>query len=833
METPGLDNDLWRINFPFPISGVVAFDSRHAAAHFPEKAAVGCIDLKHLQSSGGKARLVAVIPTHQTRPTLSVRNTLVAIGGDKEGLEVFDFAASEQVRRVEAIGFDQVACIPRSRSITALDWASDGKVLACGARSGSVHFIDFRAPSPVLNRSMSQVPLSVSFLKWNRLIETSLCSTQGDSVAIWDCRSLRTPVSQLTTAGWKSNVTSVDWIGPSDLIITTSKEGLIRLSDLSTEYISSANIAPNSPVCSIPTDTGLGLVAFQSATSGMVELYDPFASIAIDSFLNFDIASVQSIGYLEDSRSIVIADSQSLAIRSVARHGSGWSSKDASLMQSESSPRLHPVASHITASDQFISDEMKAVHAEFVLLARRIRRLYLEADVESDFETAILDIAIPDVGDRFKLKILLRAEDMNGGLSLAPECWWARRDDDSDNAGITLPDIQEVEAQLGCNLEIGTIIDTVRILKRFVADVGKKSSEEEDVPAIEEGAIPFPATCGICWSPQGDLYRFQSLKGMEPFPENRGKFSMNIFNKFNEIISSSQASTSLHSSMNANSSSVIVHLNEISVFHEPPDRGADDDALDEEFNQRVFTDACIQKLPAAVFDSIEDHWFAQMAPLVDFALSPDICLRRLVDYSRPLLHRDQRLVHETFLLLIELLKVSSCGSAGLDVVKQALVIDRLTELYKREQTQAVAIMAALLITRNEFFRSLNPLIFDSSLLLIHDHAVLFQRLGCFASSRFLEKIQARFTPDLPVIGEDSRIASVDPKPSCSVCGLTVHGLGRFCTLCGHGGHLKHISIESRMCSVAGCRCECWKQALQQGVATARAPTPTVSTFITS
>jgi hypothetical protein len=799
------DHEVWLLEFPLPSSGISASDSRFAAVFFPEKSSICVLDLKHISASS-KAKIVTVVPVSDAKPVFAIAHSLLAVGGAEQRLQIHDFTNPESTRVIEP----QLSGPPRARIITALDFNTEGKVLAAGSRSGSVHFIDLRAPSPISNSVNSAIPFPISTIRWNKLIDSQLCTVQGDAVSVWDCRSLRSPTIQIAPGGWKSPVTHVDWIGPSELILNTTNDGLVRVSDISIDFLS-WRIPSSGGVTSVPTESGHALIAFQSEP-GRIELVDPFTNMSVESIeIGFP---PKSIAYLEDSRSLVFSSKHGVAVRSLAKHGSSWSSKDgSSLLPSESSPRLHPVASHVTSSDQFLSDEMRAIHSTFSFIARRIRRMYLQADIEIDPETALLEIGVPDQHDRFKLKIALRAEDVGGmdkpGCSW--ECWWAVADEE-----IKLPDLQIIQSEFLSKIdlelladlgELSELLHVVRQLKEFVQSIEKPEDEDDTQEETNTQITPFPATCGVCWSPSGDLFRFHSLKGLGPFPKHRGKLTIENFEKFNDIVSSQTSATN---------NSVVVHLNEFSEFLEPPTESLEfnDDSLDEEFNQRVFTDACVQKLPAAVFkNNVEDHWFAQLAPFVDFASTPGETLSLLVSACNSLLQKNQsksiQLVRDCFSLLIELLNCPARNSC-LDAVKTTIILERLSTLYEAEQTQAVAVIAAILITQKLFSRSLNAELFDAALLLIHDHAVLFQRLSCFESSRVLENIQIENMPNLPLLGEPRRVGSADPNPPCSVCGIQVRGLGQFCFKCGHGGHLSHLE-NLTSCPVVNCKCPCWEQ----------------------
>ena len=789
-------DDICQINFPSE-SSLSVFDSRLGALYFPSISSVICVDLKHALDQD-KARIVSEFCVRGVH-AMALSRLLLAFA-NMEGIRVVDPSSPGRTSPV----------IEALAPVTAMDW-SPSRILAIGNRQGSLQLWDCRAPDIVLSSSSSysQIPLKISLLKWNRLFETSLVSVQGDAVCVWDCRSLRNPVSKLTAPLWKSNVMWIDWLGSSDLILSTKNEGLLRFSDLTVDFLEKFN---QDVFCSIPRDSGTCQVA-QESKPGLIELTDPFSRSVIDSFETGIAAAC--IGYLEDSRSVVISNKNSLVVKSVANHASGWSVKDASLLQSESSPRLHPVPSHITSSDQFLSDEMRTVHAALNFAARRLRRCFIEAALESNADVCELDLTLAGSDRAPTLKLTLRAEDCgNADLpSFNWEVWWIAEDRPD------LPDPSSVHSQFLCGLdlrslgdngEVDTLIATIKKMKDFVSSQSDSVADESLEENASDKLIPFPPTCGICWSPSGDLLRFNSVRNLGPYPQNREKASMHAFMQMHAKISS-----------HGTSSSVSLALNDFWEFREPESTNVDDDKLDEEFNQRIFTDACVKTLPATVFESlVEDHWFASMAPCVDLSRPPIECCLKIAEMSRQFKSPGPILVHDTICLLIELLSSSFCQDRSvLETIKQTILLDRLRLLYNKEQTQAVAVIASLLLLNGENIWESDSEFFRSILLLIHDHCVLFQRLGCFSTSRFLEKIQRTYSPDLPLLSEPGLVGCA--QASCSVCCLPVHGLGLYCPDCGHGGHLNHVSKWTK-CPLCGCRC--WHK---------RQPPPVASTFITS
>ena len=843
------EEDTWSVDYPTSSSGIPVFDGRFGAMYFPDFSTTVCLDLKHVQDSG-KSKIVAAVSCEDD-PLLALNRNSLAIGSHS-GITVTDIslAPTETVpvlARLELSG----RTVPRGRRISALDWTGTGisRILAAGTTAGSIQLWDMRSPSAVLAcNSPPCIPLPVSFLKWNRVIDSSLCSVQGDAVCVWDCRSLRSPVSQITSPVWKSVITGVDWVGSSDIILSTKSEGLVRFSDLAVEFLTSPSSSKNvGPLCAVPSDSFPGLVAYESEP-GRIELVDPFSNTLIDSFTTGIKAS--SIGYIEDSRSLVVGGVESLVVRSIARNASGWTAKDSSsLLQSESSPRLHPVASHVTSSDQFLSDEMRALHAALSLAARRLRRLFIEASVDLDQDCCNLEVTV--AGDRLRLKLLLRAQDCGNAdsLTLSWEVWWATSNNENPDDSFTdstniadLPGIKTIESnylarinldQLVTEGDISGLVGVMRELKLFVSQSETHARREDsmvDDSPTEAGNIPFPHTCGICWSPSGDLFRFNSLRNLHPFPKHRERLTMNHFMELTDKISAQQGMGS------GTGSSIVISLNEFWPYVEPSSVD-NDDMLDEEFNQRTFTDACVQKVPATVFESnVEDHWFASMAPIVDFSKSPKETAMKLAEFAKHSFSKSNgaNLVYDSICLLIELLPSLTAERSVLDLVKQAIILDRLRALYASEQTQAVAVISTLLILSDDKIRESDSEFFNAVLVLIHDHAVLFQRLGCPVTSRVLEKIQARFAPDLPLLFGDVLIGQKTKTalPLCSVCDLPVHGLGRYCPDCGHGGHLSHV-LKRTVCAVRDCDCRCGSPSTPQTPPLRVQTSSIVSTFITS
>jgi hypothetical protein len=492
---------------------------------------------------------------------------------------------------------------------------------------------------------------------------------------------------------------------------------------------------------------------------------------------------------------------------------------------------------------------MRALNAALSLAARRLRRSFIEATVDMDQDCCNLEITV--AGDRLRLKVLLRAQDCGNAdnPTVSWEVWWVAANSESpddsfaDTTNLSdIPQIKTIETeylsridldQLVVEGDISALVSVVRELKCFVAQSETHARREDsmiDDSMTEAQHVPFPPTCGICWSPSGDLFRFNSLRNLFPFPKHRDRLTMSRFIELTDKISLQQGIG------NGTGSSIAIALNEFWPYEEPVNV-ENDDTLDEEFNQRIFTDACVQKVPATAFESsVEDHWFASMAPIVDFCISPKDTAAKLAEFAKHSFSRSNgaNLVYDSICLLIELLPSLTAERSVLDLVKQALILDRLRALYALEQTQAVAVIYTILIISDDNIRESDMDFFNAVLVLIHDHAVLFQRLGCLVTSRVLEKIQARFAPDLPLLFDNVLIGrkTRTTLPMCSVCDLPVHGLGRYCPECGHGGHLSHVTKRT-VCAVLDCDCRCGSPLTPQTPPLRVQTSSIVSTFITS
>ena len=805
-------DELCRVRLPFSASAV-AMDARTVALFAPEFSAIACVDLKHAVGAS-KAKITALIPCRELAPVLALRQSRLAIGGSRSTTII------DLVNGAPAVTLSPRSGLPRSRLVTALDWSQD--LLAVGTEAGSIQLWDPRLPVGPVALLPAPTAYKCGVVKFSRFAETSIASVNGDVVSVWDLRTLRAPTRQQMAAPGKSAIRYIEWIGPqsTDLVVGTAKDGVFRCN---TDGIFSQIFSSSfSSICAIPVSSSSALLAVQTAAH-TVHLVDPLSGSVTES-IEIDSTFVESIGYLDEPRAICmyLPQTSSLLVHSVA----GATSYDHSLIQSESSPRLHPVDS----TEQF-TDDLKALQASFTLLARRLRRLTLDAELITG-DACGLEITIPSSdADRFKLKAVMT---VTSGVvpELEWETWWVQASIDPFDV-ISLPDALEIQTSYFGKIcadsivagDIGSAVEVFRSVKALIASLeeepGLKQQSVDEYSAVstpsssatcvaDDARLPFPATCGVCWSPKGDLFRFHSLKGLSPYPKNRERLTMSNFFSLKEVIDVSAAQST--GVVGDSSAGVAVRLNEFSPYVEPvfTDTALDDDGLDQEYNQRVFTDQCVQFLPAHVFEAaVEDHWFASVAPIVDFRLSPSIMARELGEFTQQFVRNDAaiELVKDVYFLTSELVS-SSEKNGGLDVVKQMIIEDRLRKMYTSEQSQAVAVIGAMLIKRRMKFLA-DKNFFQTLLILIHDHAVLFQRLGCFEASRVLENIQSEYVPSLPLLADQgtSLLVPKGRKPSCSVCTLPVHGIGRFCSQCGHGGHLKHVTAIT-VCPVGGCGCHC-------------------------
>ena len=842
------EEQLLRIRFPFTAHSA-SYDSRFGAIGTDN--GIACVDLKYVGLSG-KAKLLAVFPS-SVNPVLSLNHSRLAVGGPS-AVRIIDLASGTVDLKLQY-------ATHRARNVTAIDWSSDPNVLAAATSSGSVQLWDVRSPVAALNHSTSAVVLESRLIRFNRFTtDYVLASAHGDAVVLWDYRSTKYPIRSVAGA-WRTPITGLDWTSSSGDLMAVSGLELMKFRDCSSVQRNECN-QQIFALSSLPALSGGALVAV--SLGSRVELLDPTTCEPVDRIELESSSPVTKIGFLDETCMLCMHSADTLTLRSVARQTTSWSIDGHS---SESSPKIQPVSSSdVSTADLTAEDPTRAALAR---LARRLRRLYLEAEAGADLEVTLEDEAA-------KLKIILNIDK----ATLHWEVWWAAHESifaPEEGSAAPLPDPAGIQADYLATLTLDDILAVdpsvaVAAFRRLRDGVATKPPC--DMAPVAAGAddslVPFPATCGVCWSPTGNLFRFHSLKGLSPWPKNRERLTMVNFHRLsqeNDRLNSRQGAglaTSRLSMAMTDSAAQSIRLNTLCEYIEPisgfdgagsssepaDENGSDctaaaaaaetDDARDAEFNRRVTTDQCVQFLPAAVFEElVEDHWFAMMAPVVAFERSAAPTARAMRDFTRQFAHKNLQLlelVHSAWELMVELLACEPHTNSGLSIVAQSVIEHKIRELYAAEQTQTIAVIAGLILRSKSMVGITHPGLLQAVCLIAHDHAVLFQRLGCFASSRVLENIQHEYMPDhLPLLLDQkgSFFASAGgsgTKPTCSVCCVPVHGMGQFCLRCGHGGHLRHMdgwwSSGRASCAVSQCDCACTDPS-------ASAARPVSATFIPS
>lgn len=785
--------DIFRLELSGKGRGKTAFKSRIGAISYTESREVVCFDLKH--AIEGRSKCIGVFPTTATvcsDPVLAVSQSYVAISS-LNFVTVFDLSAN-----AETVNLKYSKSNFRGKTPSCADWAN---FLAQGTVEGSIQLWDLRCPGEVSNFYLDPlVQLEATHLKFGKE-DFLIASTHGDAVVIWDIRQPKSAMRRFARTSCTSFISGLDWLSPSDLVVA-SGECIYRLNhnDSSTDLVSDCVI--DSAVCAIPGIGGKPLVAFQKSY-GRISLLDPYISsdrVPAEPLLSLSVCEIpQSIAFLEDSKSLVLVGNDCLFFRDFSDFAeSAW--PGGTLLPSiESSPKLtqssHPSLIQVQLED----------------LARRVRRLYMEATVTQESNLVVgLEVAVPFTAPNVKLKILISvSQEIEQELQL----WWINTEEDPS---VVVPSLTELKHQFFSNISVLTdprlFVQSLCELKQLIA----REYSDGTIACAAGPPIPFPATCGVCWSPKGDLYRFQSLKGLGPWPKHRQRLSMDNFFRLKEyldanVFASSQAttieaesSTTVHDESAGSNTQAWVKVNTFCEFNEPilaSEEDQDELELDAEFNQRVFPDQCVEFMPSTVFEvSVEDHWFASLAPKVRFSASPLTAIESVIDFCRtcPVAGK---LVLETFQLVAEIFRdEKNLGVAsGLKLVLISVLEDRLKALYAHEETQAVAILSVILTDVLKYF---NDSQFIASVnLLVHDHAGLFQRLGCFVSSRVLEKHQHY---SIPLLCENDSLTMMlltkTGATKCSECDFPVRGLGHFCLSCGYGGHPNHVSLSRCKCS---------------------------------
>lgn len=901
-----MDEPLSVIRFPFPIHRS-SFHLRFGAVL--TDVGIACLDLKYAVSSG-RAKILTLVPAVDTSAVIALNHAMMAIGG-RGGIGMIDIASNASFDlRVQP-------AIPRSRNVTSIDWSNDPNILASGSAAGTVQLWDIRASVSPVSHGASGINYDIDLLKFNRYSsEYVLAISQGDVLTTWDYRSTKYPVKQSVLSG-KSNVISFDFVSTSnDVVAVTDSGDVVRCGSNFDRIFSDAH-----HVASLPSITGGSLLAV--AFDGHVNLVDSVSCEVLETIKAG--TRVDSIGYLDEVSVLCLQAGDASILHGIEEFATKWSSDTSQLMASESSPRIAPVPSVLSNtgfSDQSSTEEIKAARLALTRIARRLRRMYLQAEVE---ETT-LEVTIPlepsslvqpghedQIADaKLKLKIALRIEfgdsfflneeiaDLNQPPTptISWELWWAQQSPFLSEGVASLPDPnliqQEYLSQLALSDILGEQTETVAIaftkLKSYIASLEEEviayssravsetistptassvntSSGASSMIVEEDQQVPFPPTCGVCWSPRGDLFRFHSLKGMSPWPSHREKLTMASFSRLKEetdrlnLQELNSAVTGKRNQLSESGAQASIKLNEFSAFVEPLNEDADDDFLDSEFHRRVTTDQCVQFLPAKVFEeSVEDHWFASLAPVIRMSgkrseiaahLFHHLHGHHLASPGDARQHHSAEMVSEVWQVLIELFKAEeadpgSFKSSALKLVVEDVIQTKLRMLYEQEQTQTIAVIAGLLLgvgPAKSAIRITDEGLLQSVYLLAHDHAVLFQRLGCFHPSRVLEKVQQRTQQQLPLLLDSgaallhTSAARLKLKPSCAVCSFTVHGIGQFCSSCGHGGHLKHMSDffnnGKTQCPVTSCVCSCAELVALRQPQLASVVSPVASTFISS
>ena len=785
-------NDLFELKFPFRISSgsPSSFGSRLGAVFSEEHRGIVCLDLRH--ANEGKARCTGFIPFFEPlgAPVLAISSSLLAVGGGNlPGIKIIDVYTGQEMHALEFAA----GTFFRSRSPACADWFSEDSLLAMGTRAGSVQLWDMRSSEK--EKPATHLPplvqLECCVLKLAR-DQKILASCHGDAVVVWDLRQLKMPVRQIVAPGkWKGapQVTGLDWMTSSDFILSTG-DSVFRVNYLENSADFLVACANESPVCAVPGIGGDPLIAFLPET-GRVNLIDPLRASKNSILESFQVPACSQIYFLPDaSRSILCLGEESLVLKSVWNHTGSWTT--------------HALASSIEPSSPAPpSREENSGQTVFLeRLARKIRRLYMEAAVvELGGSSYALEITVP-LPENAKVKILFSMSSQWPNIS--KELWYV--------GCVPVPDLE------GRFLDFSDLSDPVQVVNSLKNLRNALISEEISTEDISISQIPFPATCGVCWSPRGDMYRFHSLKGLAPWPKHREKLTMSNFLKLKQeldvIFTTSNLVAPAEPHLGSEAAhTVAVKLNAFSTYTEPvgnissPEQEEEEEEkLDSEFGQKVFADQCMQSLPAAVFElAVDDHWFASVAPAVKFSSLPITAVESVIKVCRS---DASQLVRETFELVREILtNIEPDERTGLNHVLTSIIEERIKTLYKKEESQAVAVLAISLAKYLPFFQDKE---FSRSIkLLIHDHAGLFQRLQCFVSSRVLEKFNSSSFP-LLADREQKNIFMTNKNDTtfCSGCDLPVRGLGHFCPSCGHGGHLNHIRLQGGICSKSNCGCPC-------------------------
>ena len=184
-------------------------------------------------------------------------------------------------------------------------------------------------------------------------------------------------------------------------------------------------------------------------------------------------------------------------------------------------------------------------------------------------------------------------------------------------------------------------------------------------------------------------------------------------------------------------------LNRISAYEEPPDPDTETELNDTEFDRRISIDQCVQFVPSVIFEqTVEDHWFASIASIVHLE-DPDKAriARSVQEFTEKLMvYSNARLppVVSSWKLCEKIFTSHQTDSrSGFYSILNFVFQEQLKQLYREEQTQAVAILATI---GSQLGLTISDPHFSLSVQLgIHDHANLFQRLKNWKNARIMEK----------------------------------------------------------------------------------------------
>jgi len=655
--------------------------------------------------------------------------------------------------------------------------------------------------------------------------EYVLGTAQGDSLIMWDFRSTKTPIKTVGGTCVTGRIIDFDWLETAgDLIAVSDTCQLVKFSPTrSPIYIPSSDRMygclslpsrrDTEDICVFATscDDAVGVWSSNSGGGDLSKL----GAIRIDH-------STSRMFFLSENRMLCSVSTNSIYMH--ALHGlkreavGGGDISPRTVGQNASSTTLHTTSS----SGQIEVSGIEKNRNFFTLISRKSRRLgftvsYDESSIELTLPV-FLTVEEDQPDQEVRLKILMQAPDPP---CLLWEVWWAT------NSGILprgLPNRDNMVKFLPC-IQDDNVIRGLHALKQFILQIYPPIPTEFN----EVIGIPFPATCGVCWSPRGDLFRFQSLKGMSPFPSNREKLTMKNFMLFknqttsgggggsgavSQMLDGGVLSTALADTCGG------IRLNQILNFHEPLDSDDEEEGLEMEFSRRISIDQCVQYLPAAAFEeTVEDHWFASIAPIVDLSESDcSIIARKIHNVSRELMIGDSvpEILRRWEVIATVFDNFTSTAASGMSALAASILSDEIKFLYETEHTQAVAILVAMMLKNLPKFSRPDITLHPSILLTLHDHAVLFQRLGCWETARVIEDLLDK-TTRMPLMADPQTTTFKSPlgrrsQDVCCICDLHIIGLSQICRSCGHGGHMNHIkkyfSTTSSKCPHPTCDCEC-------------------------